>query len=37
MLDRVMYGNDRWVTAYKREETMVAVPVHVNDLGPAIC
>ena len=33
MVDRGMYGEDRWVTACEHEETTVVVPVHVNDLG----
>jgi hypothetical protein len=33
MVDRGMYGEQRWVTACEREETKVVVPVHVNDLG----
>ena len=33
MADRVMYGENRWVTACEREETRVVVLVHVNDLG----
>jgi hypothetical protein len=33
MVDRVMYGEDRWVTACERETTRPVVLVHVNDLG----
>jgi len=33
MVDRVLYGEDRWVTACEREDTGVVALVHVNDLG----
>ena len=33
VVDRVIYGEDRWVTACEREATGVVVLVHVNDLG----
>jgi len=33
MVDRVRYGEDRWVTACEREATGVVVLVHVNNLG----
>jgi hypothetical protein len=33
MVDRVRYGENRWVTACEREATGVVVLVHVNDLG----
>lgn len=33
IVDLVMYGENRWVTACEREETRPVVLVHVNDLG----
>jgi hypothetical protein len=33
IVDLIMYGEDRWVTACQHEKTRAVVLVHVTDLG----